>query len=176
MDYKIGKSYRRTSFLKDKSQEQGNILPWAGRLEQESWRRIWEDTSWYSHSLPGDTKDRAVFLFLFMLCPWLSLLTIWSVASLAASVVLHHWYKLGLVLRSSKLYPHWAVLSKGAAITPSPRSTGIKECAKLGPSFFTGNDWDSADCHVCYNGTFTSKLWITTMGNAHRRSGPEFGD
>lgn len=117
-------------------------------------------------------------LLLFMLYPLLSLFNLWSTESLARRRVLHHWCKLGLFLCNNKLYQGWAVLTGGIAVSPYgllPIRVQGSWNAKLGPDCSTGG-WNSAICHVRYNGMFTfSKSRIAALGDAHMRSGPEFG-
>lgn len=167
-----------------KIQNRENTLSSTGRLDQvkraEVFVREHLDTAilcQVQHHI-DDTERCSGFLFLFMLCLLLPFLSLWSVESLARMRVLHHWCKLGLFLCNNKLYQGWAVLSRGITVSPYGllpiRAQGSWN-AKLGPDYFTGG-WNSAICHVPYNGTFTfSKCWITALGDAHMRSGPEFG-
>lgn len=169
---------------KVKIQNRENTLSSTGRLDQveraEVFGREHLDTAilYQGQRHIDDTKRLTGFLFLFMLCPPLSLLRLWSVESLAGRRVLHHWCKWGLFLCKNKLYQGRAVLSRGITVSPYgllPIRVQGSWNAKLGPDYFTGG-WNSAICHVRYNGTFTvSKCWITALGDAHMRSGPEFG-
>lgn len=101
----MGKStFERLSSSKTKIQNRENTLSLTGRLDQvkraEVFGREHLDTAvlFQVQYHIDDAKRLTGFLFLFVLCPVLSLFSPWSIESLARRRVLHHWCELGLFL------------------------------------------------------------------------------